>query len=41
MSDPQYFSLYQINTRVCLTELSQKSGCTATPDDVSDADWII
>jgi hypothetical protein len=50
MSDLSYPSLYQINTRVWLTELSQKLGRAATLDDVPDAgldrlaelgfDWI-
>ena len=33
---PRYPSLYQINTRVWLTELSRKLGRKATLDDVSD-----
>jgi glycosidase len=33
-----YPSLYQINTRVLLTELSSKLGRTATLDDISDHD---
>jgi len=33
-----YPSLYQINTRVWLTELSQKLGRPATLDDVPDAE---
>jgi hypothetical protein len=37
MSDPSYPSLYQINTRVWLTELSRKLGRAATLDDVPDA----
>ena len=50
MSDPRYPSLYQINTRVWLTELSQALDRPATLDDVSEAqldrlaetgfDWI-
>ena len=50
MSHPRYPSLYQINTRVWLTELSRTLGRRATLDDVSDAaldefvrqgfDWI-
>lgn len=35
---PQYPSLYQINTRVWLTELSRTLGRTATLDDIPDAD---
>jgi glycosidase len=38
MSDPRYPSLYQINTRVQLTELSRKLGRAATLDDVPDAE---
>jgi glycosidase len=38
MSDCHYPSLYQINTRVWLTELSRKLGRAATLDDVPDAD---
>jgi Alpha amylase, catalytic domain len=38
MSDLRYPSLYQINTRVWLTELSQKLGRTATLDDLPDAE---
>ena len=34
----QYRSLLQINTRVCLTELSGRLGRTATLDDIPDAD---
>jgi hypothetical protein len=37
MSDLHYPSLYQINTRVWLTELSRKLGRAATLDDVPDA----
>ncbi len=37
MSDPSYPLLYQINTRVWLTELSRKLGRAATLDDVPDA----
>ena len=50
MPSPRYPSLYQINTRVWLTELSRQLGRTATLDDVPDAsleefarqgfDWI-
>ena len=35
---PTYPSLYQINTRVWLTELSRKLGKTATLDDIPDAE---
>ena len=38
MSDLRYPSLYQINTRVWLTELSQKLGRRATLDDIPDAE---
>ena len=38
MTTPRYPSLYQINTRVWLTELSGKLGRPATPDDVPDAE---
>ena len=37
MSDLSYPSLYQINTRVWLTELSRKFRRAATLDDVPDA----
>ncbi len=37
MPDPHYPSLYQINTRVGLTELSRKLGRPATLDDIPDA----
>jgi glycosidase len=37
VSDPHYPSLYQINTRVELTELSRKLGRAATLDDFPDA----
>lgn len=50
MTNPRYPSLYQINTRVWLTELSRQLGRRATLDDVPDAaidefsrqgfDWI-
>ncbi len=50
MNSPRYPSLYQINTRVWLTELSQSLGRRATLDDIPDAaldefarqgfDWI-
>jgi hypothetical protein len=36
MNQPAYPSLYQINTRVWLTELSQTLGRTATLDDIPD-----
>src|SRR3954453_21357552 len=35
---PRYPSLYQINTRVWLTELSRASGTRATLDDIPDAE---
>ena len=38
MARPLYPSLYQINTRVWLTELSQGLGRHATLDDIPDAD---
>ena len=38
MADPRYPALYQINTRVWLTELSQKLGRRATLDDIPDAE---
>ena len=38
MSDPRYPSLYQINTRVWLTELSRALGRRATLDDIPDAE---
>ncbi len=38
MSDLRYPSLYQINTRVWLTELSRTLGRTATLDDIPDAE---
>src|SRR4029450_2959698 len=38
MSDLRYPALYQINTRVWLTELSQKLGRPATLDDIPDAE---
>ena len=37
-SEPRYPSLYQINTRVWLTELSRALGRRATLDDVPDAE---
>src|SRR5262245_38111132 len=38
MVKPHYPSLYQINTRVWLTELSQAMGRAATLDDIPDAE---
>ena len=38
MTAPRYPSLYQVNTRVWLTELSRALGRPATLDDVPDAD---
>lgn len=38
MSRPRYPSLYQINTRVWLTELSRRMGRHATLDDIPDAE---
>ena len=38
MRDPLYLSLYQINTRVWLTELSRAFGRPATLDDIPDDD---
>src|SRR5512139_2715348 len=38
MSDPRYPALYQINTRVWLTELSQALGRRASLDDIPDAE---
>jgi hypothetical protein len=38
MTTPRYPSLYQINTRVWLTELCRKLGRTATLDDIPDAE---
>jgi glycosidase len=38
MPDPAYPSLYQVNTRVWLTELSRSLGRPATLDDVPDAE---
>ena len=35
---PRYPSLYQVNTRVWLTELSRRLGRPATLDDVPDAE---
>src|SRR4029450_13832319 len=38
MSNPRYPALYQINTRVWLTELSRKLGRCAALDDIPDAE---
>ena len=38
MREPRYPSLYQINTRVWLTELSRNLGRPATLDDIPDAE---
>jgi hypothetical protein len=38
MREPLYPSLYQVNTRVWLTEISRALGRTATLDDVPDAE---
>ncbi len=38
LRDPRYASLYQINTRVWLTELSRSLGRPATLDDIPDAE---
>jgi hypothetical protein len=38
MTNPKYPSLYQINTRVWLTELSRNLGRPATLDDIADAE---
>ena len=38
MSDPRYPALYQLNTRVWLTELSRALGKRATLDDIPDAE---
>ena len=38
MSDLRYPALYQINTRVWLTELTCALGRSATLDDIPDAD---
>ena len=38
MKQPKYPSLYQINTRVWITELSQNLGRQATLDDIPDND---
>lgn len=42
MKTPRYPSLYQVNTRVWLTELSRSLGCRATLDDIPNSaidDW--
>jgi hypothetical protein len=38
MKQPKYPSLYQINTRVWLTDLSQEMGRPATLDDIPDTE---
>jgi hypothetical protein len=38
MINPRYPVLYQVNTRVWLTELSRKLGRTAMLDDIPDAE---
>src|SRR4026208_1637036 len=38
MSAPGYPSLYQVNTRVWLTELSGRLGRPSTLDDISDSE---
>src|ERR1043165_2806955 len=38
MNSPRYPMLYQLNTRVRLTELSEKLGRAATLDDFTDAE---
>ena len=38
MSDPRYPALYQVNTRVWLTELSQALGRRASLDDIPDVE---
>ena len=38
MATPRYPSLYQLNTRVLLTDLSRSLGRTATLDDIPDAE---
>ncbi|MBL8852005.1 MAG: hypothetical protein JNG89_20195 [Planctomycetaceae bacterium] len=38
MTSPRYPALYQVNTRVWLTELSRKLGRRATLDDIPDAE---
>jgi hypothetical protein len=41
MSDLRYPSLYQVNTRVWLTELSRNLGRAATLDDVPDTNGTV
>lgn len=38
MPEPRYPALYQVNTRVWLTDLSYALGRSATLDDVADAE---
>ena len=38
MPSPRYPALYQINTRVLLTELSRSLGSPATLDDIPDTE---
>ena len=38
MTGPHYPSLYQINIRMWITELSRKLGRPATLDDIADAE---
>ena len=38
MGEPLYPSLYQINTRVWMTELARSLGRPATLDDIPDAE---
>ncbi len=38
MASPRYPTLYQINSRVWLTELSRKLGRAATLDDIPDSE---
>lgn len=42
MHEPLYPSLYQINTRIWLTELGRGLGRPATLDDIPDAElaWV-
>ena len=40
MPDPRYPAVYQINTRVWLTELSYTLGKRATLDDIPTRRWI-
>ena len=39
VNEPRYPALFQINTRVWLTELSRGLGRPATLDDIPDAEW--